>query len=279
MKVTDKNISLDNHLRSKLDLICERTKNNLDAVVIVDGDEGIGKSNLAAGCAYYCAWKLGRKFTVDNVFFKVEEMLDFAVSTENQVLDWDEAALGGLASNWQDKFQQKLLQMLMVARKKKHIYFICIPKFFKLNEYLVVDRSIALLHVYSPDEMKRGTFVYYRKRNKEKLFHDWRRKHKRNYKAYYDFNGRFGEYLPKVIDAETYEAKKDEAILSLSTNFDKQSPELKELIQLKYKVSQLKITTRKELASRLGLATKTLERWEDYLEKYPDLLGKQAKDA
>ena len=273
MTVTDKDLNIDTRLVSKLDMMCHKIKHNFDNLIICDGDEGYGKSNLTAGVGYYCAWKLGRKFTVDNVFFDINPMVNFACSTEKQVIMWDEAALGGLASGWQSKFQQKLLKMLMVARKKNHIYIINIPKFFKLNEYLVIDRCIALLHVYSPDQITRGSFVYYRKESKDKLFYDWKKKHRRNYKSYYDFNGRFGKYLPKVIDEVAYEAKKDQAILSLVED-DGISKEEKEFIELKHKISHVKGLTQLDMASQLGKTTKTLQRWAKLHEKYPDFLEK-----
>ena len=117
----------------------------------------------------------------------------------------------------------------MIARKKRHFIVICIPKFFKLNEYLVVDRSIGLLHVYARNEIERGRFVYYGKSNKEKLFYNWRRTKQRNYKRYYDFRGSFLEYLPKVIDEKAYEDKKDDAIM----NFKKVAPKVSEAYKAK----------------------------------------------
>lgn len=276
MIVTDKKISIDDRLLRKLDMMCDRTKKNFDNVIICDGDEGLGKSNLTAGCAYYCAWKLGRPFTVDNVFFEADTMINFASRTSDQVILWDEAALGGLASEWQNKFQKKLLKMLMIARKKRHIYFINVPKFFKLNEYIVLDRSIALLHVYSPDEIKRGTFVYYRKASKEKLYNEWRKKKRRNYKGTYDFNGRFGIYLPRVIDEDAYEAKKDKAIMGLVGDDEMSKKEI-ELIKLKYRVSQLPFASKEKLAPYLKVNRATVFNWALYPSKYPHLLGNEEK--
>ena len=222
--VTDKKYYMDNLLVKKLDLMVDRTDKKMDNLVLIDGDEGQGKSNLAMGVAHYFAFKSKRTFTVDNVFFDLDKLIDFAKDGEDKVIVWDEGALGGMAAEWWKKNQLEFIKLLMIARKKRHFIVICIPKFFKLNEYLVVDRSIGLLHVYARNEIERGRFVYYGKSNKEKLFYNWRRTKQRHYKRNYDFRGSFLEYLPKVIDEEVYEAKKDDAIM----NFKKEAPKITE---------------------------------------------------
>jgi len=232
--VTDKEYYMDNKLVEKLDLMVERMKRKMDNVLLIDGDEGYGKTNLEAGIAYYISYKTGRSFTVDNMFFDLNKLIDFASTTEEQIICWDEGALGGLAAEWWRKNQLEFIKLLMIARKKRHFFIICIPKFFKLNEYLVVDRSIALVHVYAKNEIKLGRFVYYNKKAKEKLFEGWRKKKMREYKKHYVLRGKFLEYLPKVIDEEEYERKKDEAIL----NFRKKDKNLTEGV---YKIIKTKM--------------------------------------
>tara|TARA_R110000765_G_scaffold191095_2_gene296284 strand:- start:119 stop:964 length:846 start_codon:yes stop_codon:yes gene_type:complete len=229
--VTDKKYYMDNFLVKKLDLMADRTEKKMDNLILIDGDEGQGKSNLAMGVAHYFAWKAKRTFNVDNVFFDLDELINFAKDTKDKVIVWDEGALGGMAAEWWKKNQIEFVKLLMIARKKRHFIVICIPKFFKLNEYLVVDRSIGLLHVYARNEIERGRFVYYGKSNKEKLFYNWRRTKQRNYKRYYDFRGSFLEYLPKVIDEAKYEAKKDDAIM----NFKKEAPKITDAAKSKMK--------------------------------------------
>jgi len=248
--VTDKKYYMDNFLVKKLDLMADRTEKKMDNLILIDGDEGQGKSNLAMGVAHYFAWKAKRSFNVDNVFFDLDKLIDFAKDTEDKVIVWDEGALGGMAAEWWKKNQIEFVKLLMIARKKRHFIVICIPKFFKLNEYLVVDRSIGLLHVYARNEIERGRFVYYGKSNKEKLFYNWRRTKQRNYKRYYDFRGSFLEYLPKVIDEAAYEAKKDDAIM----NFKKVAP---------------KITDAAKAKIRREFDGEVLSAFEEYFPEFP----------
>lgn len=218
MKVTDKKYYMEEKLKQKLDLCCDRCtgKNKLDNLIIIDGDEGYGKTNFGVGCAYYVAWKTKRKFNLKTLFFNIDRLIDYAIKTEDQVLFWDEAALSGLASEWTNKLQRKLIKLLMIARKKRHFYFFLIPKFFKLNEYLIVDRSIALIHVYARYETQLGRFVYFKKKSKERLYYDWKTSKKRLYKKHYDFHGSFHEVLGLILDEKKYDQLKDKAILSLN---------------------------------------------------------------
>ena len=99
----------------------------------------------------------------------------------------------------------------------------CIPKFWKLNEYLVVDRAIGLIHVYARKQLYAGRFVYYNKAAKDKLWDDWKRSRKRNYRLYYTFRGGFPDVLSKIIDEKEYDRKKDIAIMGLG--YDKKEAE------------------------------------------------------
>ena len=213
MKVTDKDYFVDEKAVEKLDLVIERHKYGRDSMFIVDGGEGDGKSTATVGWAYYVAHKMGLPFSVDNVFFDCEEMMKFAATHESQIIIWDEAATSGMAMNWQNKTQQKLIKILMMARKKKHIWFFVIPKFWKLNEY-IVDRAIGLFHCYSPDLIKQGYFVYFKKEQKDFLYERMKDKKIKSYKNGWCIRSTFVK-KGFVIDEEAYEKKKDAAILSV----------------------------------------------------------------
>lgn len=256
---------MEKRLVDKLDLMIDRLKRKLDNVILIDGDEGYGKSNLEAGIAEYVSWKTGRSLSVDNFFFSLDKLIDFASRTEEQIICWDEGALGGLASEWWKKNQIDFIKLLMIARKKKHFFIICIPKFFKLNEYLVVDRSIALVHVYARNEIDLGRFVYYNKKDKEKLFYDWRKNKQRNYKKYYSFRGTFLEYLPKVIDEKIYDSKKDDAILNfkkreqrITPGFIKKVQTIREIEATQNFVKNCPELAKRTIAKGFGITEQTL---------------------
>jgi len=176
MIVTDKEYYMDDALTRKLDLMIKRMEGTDDNVLPIDGDEGQGKSELATGICYYVAYKTGRKYDVDNIFFDLDAGIKFAGETKEQIIHFDEGALGLLRTQWQNKVQQKFLQLVMTARKKRHFIVICIPKFHRLPQYVMEERAIGLVHVYSKQNLQKGRFCYYTKSAKDKLFQDWEKK-------------------------------------------------------------------------------------------------------
>ncbi len=275
MKVTDKQYYMEDKLVQKLDLMVERTQTSkFDNVVLIDGDEGYGKSNMAVACAYYVAKKMGKEFTVDNVFFDPNKFMEYAGSTENQVIVWDEAALMALASDWQNKLQKKLIQFLMVARKKRHFFFFNVPKFFRLNEYFVIDRPIALIHVYARKETQLGRFVYFKKQSKNNLYYEIKRTKRRNYDLFYNFHGTFPECISLLIDEEAYESKKDDAIAKLVRGDDAKGRMDVFNLKLRYKVSQLPVKlgmSLREFGILIGMGYQTIAEWQGIKEKYPEI--------
>ena len=121
MIVTDKKYEINDAYLRKLNLMIKRMKKTDDAIVNVDGDEGQGKTEFAFGTCYYVAEKLNRNYDISNIFFDLDSMIQFAASTKEQIIHFDEAALGLLRTQWQSKQQQKFMQLVMVARKKKQL--------------------------------------------------------------------------------------------------------------------------------------------------------------
>lgn len=102
VKVTNLNYAMELKLKAKVDLMIERMsqKHKQDNLVLIDGDEGTGKTNMAAGLGYYVAQETGRPFSKENLFFNLDKLNEFALKTQEQVIWWDEGALGGLALDY-----------------------------------------------------------------------------------------------------------------------------------------------------------------------------------
>lgn len=230
MLVTDRQYYIEPALKEKFDLCIDRYNQNNDNLFIVDGATGLGKTTATIGWAYYIAQQIGKPFSVDNVFFDANKMMDFASSTEGQVIIFDEAATIGMSTDWQNKIQKKLIKILLMARKKRHFWFFIIPYFDKLNE-TIVRRAIGLLHVYSPDHLEKGSFVYIKEENKNFIYYKLKKEPGNNtwYRTNYAFMGRF----PKngfVIDEAEYEKRKDQAIRDIfnDDNNDKETSRWKD---------------------------------------------------
>lgn len=212
---------MDDKYKYKLDLMLKRMSGTDDNIVVIDGDEGQGKTEMAMGTCYYISQKTGRPYNIDNIFFDLDKLIKFASSTKEQIIHFDEAVLGLLVTKWQDKLQQKFLTLAMVARKKKHFMILCIPKFHRLPQYLIEERTIGLIHVYSRNNMEKGRFCYYTKNRKNELYLDWRRTKTKKYKEYLSFWGTFPIASTKIFTDEqnkAYDDKKDEAILAIGSD-------------------------------------------------------------
>lgn len=236
---------MDKKLISKLDLMIERMspKRKADNVLIVEGLEGDGKTNMSLACGYYVAFTTKREFSNENVYFDLEKMIKKAQSTEEQVLIWDEPALAGLNNEWWRKTQQNLIKLLMVARKKKHFFIFNFTKFYKFSEYIVVDRAIGMIHMYSRNGVQAGRWVYFKKESLERLYFYWKGTKRRAYKKFYDFRGSVPWVLPKIIDESAYEKEKDKAIMSVGGYQDKKkeySREDEEYFIKKFEQNRLK---------------------------------------
>lgn len=224
MLVTDKKYNLEKEYVHKLDLMIKRINGVDDVVLPIDGDEGTGKTELAVGTCYYIAYMTGRKYTINNIFFDLNEVIKFAQNTNEQIIHFDEAVLGLLIGHHWEKAQQQFIQLVMVARKKKHFVVLCIPKFHRLPPYLIEERALGLVHVYSRRNLEKGRFCYFKKESKDRLYDCWKRKKIKAYKDFYDLKGTFGEASKKVFtkdEWDEYERKKDEGILSIGKKKEK----------------------------------------------------------
>jgi len=273
MKVTDKDYFMEKLLTQKLDLMINRMtgKNKQDNLILIDGDEGLGKTNMAAGLSYYISNKTGRSLTLANLFFDLDDLIKFTQETKEQIIWWDEGALGGLANEWWKKNQKKFMKLLMVARKKRHFFIICIPKFFRLNEYFVVDRSIALIHVYARNNIKLGRFVYFTKDAKENLYYDWKRTRKRSYKKHYVFGGSFPEILGTIINEKEYDKKKDIAILSIDSEEERRTEtQVKKELVIKFIENIMKMEvklTQKDIAKGFNITERTIRSYYSQIKE------------
>lgn len=286
MIVTRFKYPLEKNLVTKIDLMVERCttkKAKKDAVLLIEGSEGEGKTGLSVAVGYYVAEKMKREFTSKNLFFNVEKMIEFAQSTKNQIIIWDEPALQALSSDSNKTIVRDLTRLLMMFRKKRHFFMINMTKFYKFNEYIVVDRSIGMIHVYSRDNIEPGRFVYIRMRNLERLYHDWRFKKQRNHFKYAErfIRGTFPDVLnPKYknnvlseFDIKDYEKRKDDAIKSIGKKgVSSTSITEEKYIWLKYAIATMKGITQGAKGEHIGVKLNTISKWKKLNRTFPKVI-------
>ena len=269
---------LEEKLVKKLNVMirrCEQKDPKRDAELIIEGGEGEGKTNSALACAYYIKKQTGRQI---HLFFSLRKMIDFAQSTEAKIIIWDEPAMDALSTDWYKDTSKDLMRLLMMARKKRHFFIFNFTKFYKFSEYIIVDRGLGMIHMYSRNEITPGRFVYIRRKNLERLYLGYKVSKKRLYKPLTAFRGGFPEvlehYLTKMdiwieekehATYEDYDKLKDLSIQSIGKTTDNKKNDKQEARAIKNIVATLKlpINTKEELAKSFGLTIKGLEKWSE----------------
>lgn len=286
MIVTKFNYPLEKGIVKKVDLMIKRcTQKNpkRDAVLLEEGAEGEGKTSSSIAIAYYVADRTGRPFNHTHVFFDLSKMIKFLQSTEDQIAIWDEPALQALSGDYASSLVKDLTRLLMMCRKKRHFIIINLTYFNKFSDYIVWQRPLGMIHMYSRNNVEPGRFVFIRKKNLEHLWNDWKMKKRRDYRKWCSRNirGTFPDvlnpdYKNNVLsdfDINYYEKEKDKAIQMIGTR--KTNKDKAKLQELKYKIATLKLPTeiKEKIAKQLGYSYKTLEKWRErytHSEDTPD---------
>lgn len=259
--VTDKEFFMEKNMIDLLDFCSERERVKWDNMFIIDGMEGVGKSELGRQIGYYYAHKNGKTFTADNVFMDIDNMLDYALKTRNQIIIWDEAAFGGLSIQWRLKVQQRLNVILMTTRKYNHFWIFICPSFFKLNDYQAIHRSIALINVYTPDLLERGNYALYNRNQKSYIYNH--NKKSMIYGKRMSFVGRYGD-VPGLIDMDVYERNKDIAIKKYAA--ETRDEDKMKLVYLQWRLATMLPTNK--VVEITGAAHRTVTDWRKYGDRY-----------
>jgi hypothetical protein len=273
--VTDQQINMHPALKDKLDLMIHRMeKKGYDNFLLIDGKEGFGKTTLGSQICYYVSKETGRRFTHEDIYFRVKQLLEEMQKSRARIFLLDEAELD-LLSEQRGKMQRYFMQMLMAARKKNHFIVAIIPTIKKLKSF-VVERAIGFIRVYSPDNLSRGYYAYYKEESKNALYEKWQKSRKLEYKKYYTFNGRFSNKFKEFIDEEAYDKKKDEAIESIGKEEEKDSPTMRKLRKLQYFIwyatkNGIITKTAGEVAPMIDFTRQTISEWQHLPSQYPYL--------
>jgi len=286
MIVTRFKYPLEDTLVAKLDLIVNRVAGKgkkKDALITVEGPEGDGKTTMSVAIGYYLSEQTSRPFSVDNLFFDVKKMMKFAQETENQIIVYDEPALQVLSTDHGKREVKNFMRLLMMARKKRHIWIVNITKFFKFPEYIVVDRAVGMIHIYTRDEAGQSRFTYIHQKCLEPLYRDWTFKKLRNYKKYSSkfvrgtfpdiLNQDYANNVLKEFNSITYEKRKDEAIASIGDEADKpiDSKRIKKVNeQLKIafaKIGKFYKLSSKEISDIIDIPASTFRKWTQLNDK------------
>jgi hypothetical protein len=271
----EEKFAIEDKLVLMLDYMSERvTKQHptLDACLQNSGNEGEGKTNASLVEAAYFQMKTGRPISL---FFKTSSCLKFAQSTREQIIILDEPSFETLGMDFQTAAYKDFLRLTSTMRVRRHILIVNFAKFWKFPDFLVVDRALCMIHLYSKQGKDPGRFLYIKKKNLEPLWNGYKKGGKRLYGALKSFGGRFPYIMDRLWDKldirvediehsrlKDYDNIKDKAIEGIGVKKDKKrEKDLRKLLELRYKLGNLKRINLELLAAELGIASARLREW------------------
>lgn len=270
-KVTDKQYFMDGFAQKNLDTAREVNRKDWDAINLIDGTEGAGKSVLAQQFAYY----LDPTFNIDRIVFNADEFKNAVLKADKyQAIVYDEAYSGLSSRGTMSEVNKILVGMLAEIRQKNLFIFVVMPTFFDLDKYVAIWRSRVLIHVYSVD-WQRGYFMWFDSHRKKVLYLLG--------KKLYDYNVTKANFVGRfpagyVVDEKEYRDKKLKALTGRDR--DKKVKDIDEHQYKQWLMKQfvlnpdikLSIVDRSKL---LGISHMTYYRW---LETYENDINPKEND-
>lgn len=289
VRVTRFQYPLESSWVEVLDLVTKRVTNKKrkrDAVLLFEGDEGIGKSTFSIASAYYLSEQTGRKFDASQVFFDSEKLSEAIQKKSGEIFVWDEPALNMLSMD-RSKAVSDMIRLLMMARKKRHIILINITYFNKFKDYIIAERPVGMVKIYDRPSTGQSRFIFIPKKYLSYLWRDWQTKKRKNYFKYGSkkCRGSFPDILNpdykynvlEEFDLELYDNNKDEAINAVGKKkvvISKTEEKLQMLQWRFYEAIKKSPITLKDVAKDIGVDDSTMVKWGDLPDKNPKLLEK-----
>jgi len=145
-------------IRNHLEQVRERVVNHdADFVIVIDGEEGSGKSVLAQQLASV----LDPNFNIDKICFNAEEFMK-AIRDKNRIagdcIVLDEAFSGLNSRQSLSKINRAVVGLATEMRQLNLFVIIVLPSFFDLDRYFALWRCRALFHVYLNKKGNRGQY-------------------------------------------------------------------------------------------------------------------------
>jgi DNA-binding transcriptional regulator YiaG len=269
-KLVDVPYSMQKDLVTNLNHLVTRSKKGIPSTIIVYGAQRSGKSTLARQMAYYCAKALGVPFTVDEIFFSVDKLLESCIGKQRGVFVLDEAAFDLLSYDWQKNSAKKLHKYLLTAAKYGQIVFILAPRLENMSRNVIDDHHTKGVDVeYNLKSDKR----YFYTLNNTLLRTKYNLLKKQAYFSANKMRGTLLGTFPSAsdfIDMEQYDKMKDAAIHEMTKDEEKEEKQSKKEIKLKTlqkSISripkEMRGVTQKALARHFGVTEQTMDNWSN----------------
>ena len=258
----------------KMTYQCTRKEKEGDAVLIIEGREGTGKTN---GSVFILSLVKQATHRDAYLYFNLDKLISKAQSTTGKIFIWDEPALQALSTDSLNNLNRDLIRLLMTCRINRHFFIINIVDFVKFNTYITVERPLGFIHLFKG---RVGHACYIRFRRLEALRRGWDDYKKRMYRKYKSFFFEFPQVSAETFDSlnltingvpnasyETYIREKKLAIAGIGHDNPKDDKK-----KLKWEIKKLKkliateprgLTTNTSRALHYKVAESQLRRWAE----------------
>lgn len=201
---------IDDIIKPELDKIKKAViKKDRDYVMVIDGEEGSGKSVLAMQVAKY----LDPNFNLDNLCFNSDQFIErLKRSSKYSCIVLDEAYNSANARASLTEVNRALVGVSTEMRQQNLFVILVIPSFFDLDRHFALWRCRSLFHVYFKKDGSRGQYIIFPKTSKKYLY--------LNGKKFYDYSKPASPYPAcsftnhYTIDEQEYRKKKSKAFKS-----------------------------------------------------------------
>ena len=141
-------------------------KEDFDFVMVVDGEEGSGKSVLA----FQIGKVLDPNLNMDNICFTADDFINaITKAKKNQCIIFDEGFTGLSSRASLSEINNLVISMMMEMRQKNLFVIIVMPSVFMLDKYAVFHRAKGLFHVYM-DSNRRGFWRFFNRKATKYLY-------------------------------------------------------------------------------------------------------------
>jgi len=142
---------IDEKLKKNLDILIDDVVfHEMDLFIILDGEEGSGKTYATRGLGKYISTRLyehgiERDFSPENIHFRQAE---YKQASQNggkfDIISLDEAR--GALGRGRDKNTRELIDWVSRCRFMRQFHIICVPAYHDLNPYISEWRAKAVIH-------------------------------------------------------------------------------------------------------------------------------------
>lgn len=198
-------------------IIIDRIQFKWDAQILITGDVGSGKSNLAKTVIGLYQLVRNKKIDIDNFTWTSEGLVEFTERDDNEQepIVYDEAIQGGSGKDVMTKGGKDLINALVTKRRKRHLTIVVVDQLQEYNRKFIARCTMMIdcRTKIKGGRQERGYFKVYSQKETLHLYTLLKKGSIRDIKQYSGYQKpffRFWDAENVFINEDEYEEKKIE---------------------------------------------------------------------